>query len=516
MLELLSGLRDSIGLDRAVAIAERIMKLDLGRRVRTYSTGMKQKLMLAQTFADPVEILILDEPTSALDPSARGIVLDLVQEARRQGQTVIFSGHVLTEVEQVADRVAIMRRGRLMHIEDMKTRRSLRMLLVRFDRNQTPIPPPEPGIDRARAQGRHRYSSSIAASSARSCDGSASAPVVDVAIGTEDLRSLYDRYHGPNVSDEEERAMRPFWSLIRKEVQELRWALGLSALALFGLGWLFVYVTSRNESEIIKQLSSDSGDIGGRMQMFKALGIEGIPSSAELIMASWNHPFILILISAWAIGRGSGAVAAEVERGTMDLILSRPIPRWLYLDGPYPGGGRGLVDPGISLDGRGRDRDPVQCPERTDRSPDADEAGDQPGRPGLPDLWIHAAGVRDGPCPTASRPGRLGPHTGRVHHLGHLVDSCLPRFLVEAMARKALDLQGLQSHRAGQGGPVPRTESGHPGGYRSGLHRAWHSWYSRRATFRPTADGRPRAWRERPCFSVPSSASRSSPGRVAG
>ena len=73
MLELLCGLRDSVGLDRAVAIAERIMKLDLRRRVRTYSTGMKQKLMLAQTFADPVDILILDEPTSALDPSARGI-----------------------------------------------------------------------------------------------------------------------------------------------------------------------------------------------------------------------------------------------------------------------------------------------------------------------------------------------------------------------------------------------------------------------------------------------------------
>ncbi len=82
ILRLLSGLRDDVGLDRAVAIAERIMKLDLRRRVRTYSTGMKQKLALAQVFADPVDILILDEPTSALDPSARAIVLGLVQEAR--------------------------------------------------------------------------------------------------------------------------------------------------------------------------------------------------------------------------------------------------------------------------------------------------------------------------------------------------------------------------------------------------------------------------------------------------
>jgi ABC-2 type transport system ATP-binding protein len=91
-LKLMSDMRDGAGLDRAVAIAERIMKLNLRRKLRTYSTGMKQKLALAQVFADPVDTLILDEPTSALDPSARSIVLGLVQEARSQGQSVIFSG----------------------------------------------------------------------------------------------------------------------------------------------------------------------------------------------------------------------------------------------------------------------------------------------------------------------------------------------------------------------------------------------------------------------------------------
>ncbi|HKI18948.1 MAG TPA: ABC transporter ATP-binding protein, partial [Isosphaeraceae bacterium] len=77
-LRLLSDLRGGAALDRAVAIAERIMKLNLKRKIRTYSTGMKQKLAVAQVFADPVDTLILDEPTSALDPSARGIVLGLV------------------------------------------------------------------------------------------------------------------------------------------------------------------------------------------------------------------------------------------------------------------------------------------------------------------------------------------------------------------------------------------------------------------------------------------------------
>ena len=81
-----------------MAIAERVLGLDLPRKVSTFSTGMKQKLALAQTFADPVEILILDEPTSSLDPSARRRS-GPGPDARALGQTVIFSGHVLPEVE---------------------------------------------------------------------------------------------------------------------------------------------------------------------------------------------------------------------------------------------------------------------------------------------------------------------------------------------------------------------------------------------------------------------------------
>jgi ABC-2 type transport system ATP-binding protein len=204
-LELLCDLREGVGLDRAVAIAERIMELDLRRRVRTYSTGMKQKLALAQVFADPVEVLILDEPTSALDPSARATVLGLVQEARSQGQTVIFSGHVLAEVEQVADRVAIMRKGMLMHVEDMHARRSLRMVLIRFGRNVAPVPPPELELFE-----RERNADTILwehrGELAPLLRWLATVPVDDIAIGTEDLRSLYDRFHGPNALDPEEAA----------------------------------------------------------------------------------------------------------------------------------------------------------------------------------------------------------------------------------------------------------------------------------------------------------------------
>jgi ABC-2 type transport system permease protein len=117
-------------------------------------------------------------------------------------------------------------------------------------------------------------------------------------------------------------------ALIRKQIVESRWTLVLSAAALFGLGWLFVYVTARTEAEIIRRLESDSGG-DGRLQFMRMMGVQG--TSVSIMMTFWNHPLIIILMSIWAIGRGSGAVAAEIERGTMDLILSRPVARWTYL-----------------------------------------------------------------------------------------------------------------------------------------------------------------------------------------
>ena len=203
LLKFLSSLRGGEGLDRAVAIAEKVMKLDLRRKVRNYSTGMKQKLALSQAFADPVDILILDEPTSALDPSARADVLNLVTEARRNGQTVIFSGHVLSEVEQVSDRVAIMRRGRLMHVEDMHDRQGMRMLLLKY-RGE----PPETFPEELELTLRNREGG-VDLLEHRGTVGPLlgwllEREVVDLAIGTEDLKTLYDKFHGPDAPDDDE------------------------------------------------------------------------------------------------------------------------------------------------------------------------------------------------------------------------------------------------------------------------------------------------------------------------
>jgi len=123
--------------------------------------------------------------------------------------------------------------------------------------------------------------------------------------------------------------MRPFWALTRKQIHESRWTLFIAAAALFALGWLSIYMTSLNESRILKMLTSGEGD--ERVEWLRRMGLGEAPSSAEITMAFWNHPFFLILVAMWGIVRGSAAVAAEVERGTMDLLLSRPVSRSAYL-----------------------------------------------------------------------------------------------------------------------------------------------------------------------------------------
>ena len=83
------------------------------RRVEEMSKGMQQRLGIAQAMVGRPGILLLDEPTSALDPAGRRAVRELLQELRRRGTAVLLNSHLLSEVELVCDRVAIVARGRV-------------------------------------------------------------------------------------------------------------------------------------------------------------------------------------------------------------------------------------------------------------------------------------------------------------------------------------------------------------------------------------------------------------------
>jgi ABC-2 type transport system ATP-binding protein len=81
-----------------------------------FSRGMLQKVGLAQALINDPELLILDEPTSALDPAARVQVREMLLAARRAGKTIFLSSHLLSEIEMVCDRIAILHRGRLVRM----------------------------------------------------------------------------------------------------------------------------------------------------------------------------------------------------------------------------------------------------------------------------------------------------------------------------------------------------------------------------------------------------------------
>ncbi len=115
-------------------------------------------------------------------------------------------------------------------------------------------------------------------------------------------------------------------ALIRKNLIDSRWMLAAIAPSLFGLTWLFVHIAHRIEAGM-----REMG--GGRSAgMLRGLGGSSMNfSTAAIELAFWNHPFVVLLFAIWAIARGSGAVAGEIEKGTMDLVMSRPVARPVFL-----------------------------------------------------------------------------------------------------------------------------------------------------------------------------------------
>ena len=114
------------GVDRAYqrSLIERF-EIDPKRRFKELSKGNKQKIGLVIALQHQPELLILDEPTSGLDPLVQQSFYELVREARAAGRTVFLSSHILSEVERTADRVAIIREGRLVKVDSVEGLRDL-------------------------------------------------------------------------------------------------------------------------------------------------------------------------------------------------------------------------------------------------------------------------------------------------------------------------------------------------------------------------------------------------------
>ncbi len=197
VLVFFSRIRSDGDLARSLAIAERL-ELDLSRPVSQMSTGMRQKTAICAVLGANTSIVILDEPTANLDPTARATVLSLVREARQAGRTILFSSHVLSEVEETCDRVIILRSGRLVHEQAMADLRRQHRIRAQLTGMLPPLPEALVG------------ELSIARPSATSVvidtpgelsplfGWLATLPLAEVQIEPYRLQAVYERYHEAN------------------------------------------------------------------------------------------------------------------------------------------------------------------------------------------------------------------------------------------------------------------------------------------------------------------------------
>ncbi|HWE30592.1 MAG TPA: ABC transporter ATP-binding protein [Polyangia bacterium] len=139
------ALLDRVGLGRAGA---------MGLSLRKYSKGMLQRLGVAQALINEPELVVLDEPMSGLDPIGRKEIRDLIVELKREGKTVLFSTHILSDVELICDRVAMMVGGRMRDVGPLKQLLSPRLLHTELVLDVAGTPeavrlPPDADVDAA-------------------------------------------------------------------------------------------------------------------------------------------------------------------------------------------------------------------------------------------------------------------------------------------------------------------------------------------------------------------------------
>jgi ABC-2 type transport system ATP-binding protein len=197
VLRFFADVRPGGDVRRSEQLAERL-ELDLSRRVAYMSTGMRQKLSLVATMAADTSLVILDEPTANLDPNVRSEIIALVLEAKRAGRTVMFSSHVMSEVEEACDRVVILRQGRLVHTQVMDELKQQHRIRARLLGNWSP-PPSDLSEALVVSHGDDgELMLETPGSLAPLLAWLATLPLDDLRIEPLGLRAVYDRFHSTN------------------------------------------------------------------------------------------------------------------------------------------------------------------------------------------------------------------------------------------------------------------------------------------------------------------------------
>ena len=194
LVTFLANLRGETPGPEVDALAKKL-DIDIDRPLTHMSSGMKRKVALLAVLAPSVPLIILDEPTNTLDPTMRDELLDQLRGAKARGQAVLFSSHVLQEVEAVCDRVAILRRGELVHLQGMAELREGRHVSAhltgpapRTDPDGEPLP--------AEATAGGRLDTTYRGPLPSLLDWLAKQPLTDLKVEPQGLSAIYRRFHG--------------------------------------------------------------------------------------------------------------------------------------------------------------------------------------------------------------------------------------------------------------------------------------------------------------------------------
>jgi ABC-2 type transport system ATP-binding protein len=177
----------------------------LRRKVRDYSRGMRQKIGVIQALQHDPELAILDEPTEGLDPLMQQAFYRLMEDLRAAGRTIFFSSHILSEVERICDRVAIIRAGRLMALQDVDELLARRKRHIHLQwRGAAPDLTGVPGLADVKVEG-DRISATLLGEVAPFVRAVASPALVDLTIEPARLEEAFMEYY---AEDEPAEAVR--------------------------------------------------------------------------------------------------------------------------------------------------------------------------------------------------------------------------------------------------------------------------------------------------------------------
>ncbi|MEC9096691.1 MAG: AAA family ATPase, partial [Planctomycetota bacterium] len=194
ILRLFTALRPDGSMQKALEIAD-FLELDIRRKVGSMSTGMRQKLAVTITLANDAPLIIMDEPTANLDPTVRQQILGLLRRKRDEGKTILFSSHILDEVEAISDTVGFLKDGKLITTADLTGLRENHRLTGSITQALPEIPKSLAGQLQFIQQCDNQVTLEVKGDILQSLEWLKQSHLTNILIEPARLRSLYEEIH---------------------------------------------------------------------------------------------------------------------------------------------------------------------------------------------------------------------------------------------------------------------------------------------------------------------------------